>query len=321
VRKLTPLVVLLTLVAMAMSPVGAEELPEDPLARCVPSHSGPTPSVSENSTTPTTSVPPDAMICAGRKTSETGSSSSATPSALPVATAPQQVTSGSSAPAVKYVPYNRLTTGADGQPCATTGYVPEGETPPDERLLIDPNPRESNIPVSGSDLGILSTYPPCPQQPQSPGPPGTTPQTPLETRSMVAARFWEQVSLPKPIPHVAPGRAITGKPGYLETRGELTRTFTDNTVFGPLQIVAVGSYTVDWGDGTTSGPHSFEGKAWPEGRITHDYLNVGRYNVVVTEKWTATWSLDGESGILRTLQTSGTITNFPVEQLQAVIGR
>ncbi len=138
---------------------------------------------------------------------------------------------------------------------------------------------------------------------------------------MVAARYWEQIPLPRPQPTIAPGRAITGKLAYLETRGEITHTYTNSTVFGPVQIVATGSYTVNWGDGTTTGPHRFEGKPWPYGQITHDYLNVGTYNVVVTEKWTATWSLDGENGVLRTLQTTGRIDNFPVEQIQAVIGR
>jgi len=41
----------------------------------------------------------------------------------------------------------------------------------------------------------------------------------------------------------------------------------------------------------------------------------------VTEKWSATWRLGGKSGTLRTLQTTGRIDNFPVEQIQAVIGR
>ncbi|MCA1694678.1 MAG: hypothetical protein LC749_08070 [Actinobacteria bacterium] len=68
-------------------------------------------------------------------------------------------------------------------------------------------------------------------------------------------------------------------------------------------------------------PQDFEGKPWPDGQITHDYLKVGNYNVVVTEKWTANWQLDGESGTLRTLQTTGRIDNFPVQQIQAVIGR
>ncbi len=138
---------------------------------------------------------------------------------------------------------------------------------------------------------------------------------------MVAARYWEQIPLPKPQPAIAPGRAITGKLAYLETKGELTHTYTNNTLFGPLEIVARGGYTVDWGDATTTGPHPFEGKAWPDGRITHDYLNIGKYDVVVTEKWTATWRLAGESGVLRTLQTTGRIDAFPVQQIQAVVGR
>jgi hypothetical protein len=225
--------------------------------------------------------------------------------------------SSSSNSGITYVPYNRLSTGADGKPCATTGYVPAGQTPPDERLLVDPNPRETNIPITGSDLAILQDYPPCPLSPRAPGEPA-----PLETRSMVAARFWEQqVALPVPKPAIAPGRAITGKLAYLETKGKVSDVFTDSTVFGPVIVRATGAYTVDWGDGTTTGPHSFEGGEWPDGKITHQYTKVGTYNVVVTEKWTAQWSLDGESGTLRTLQTTGRINNFPVEQIQAVIGR
>ena len=138
---------------------------------------------------------------------------------------------------------------------------------------------------------------------------------------MVAMRYWEQVPLPKPAPSIAPGRAITGKLAYLETRGEIARTYTSSTIFGQLTIVASGSYIVNWGDGSTSGPHAFEGTPWPNGRINHDYLHVGSYDIVVTERWTARWSLGGGTGILRTLQTTGRIDNFPVEQIQAVIGR
>ena len=138
---------------------------------------------------------------------------------------------------------------------------------------------------------------------------------------MVAARYWERVPLPTPQPAIAPGRAITGKVAYLETKGAVARTYFNDTTFGPLQIVARGSYSVDWGDGETSGPHSFEGMPWPDGRITHDYVKIGAYDIVVTERWTATWRLGGESGNLRTLQTTGRIDDFPVEQIQAVIGR
>lgn len=254
---------------------------------------------------------PSAGECSGGYTYEapTGAEIENLPSARAVTTS----SSGSSTP---LVPYNRLSTGPDGQPCATTGYIQPNTTPPDERLLIDPNPRETNIPITGSDLAILQDYPPCPAQPRAPGEPA-----PVETAAMIAARYWEQIPLPKPKPTIAPGRAITGKLAYLETKGEISHVYTNSTLVGPLQIQATGTYTIDWGDGTITGPHSFEGQPWPDGKITHEYVKVGTYNVVVTEKWTAHWDLGGESGTLRTLQTSGSISNFPVEQIQAVIGR
>ena len=217
----------------------------------------------------------------------------------------------SSAPAKKYLPYDRLTTGADGKPCITTSYYEEGTSPP-----RPPQPGNPEDQTPGSISSIFEQAPPCPEQPRAPGQ-----AAPLETRAMVAARYWERVPLPKPEPVIAPGRAITGKLAYLETRGELTRTYTNDTVFGPLEIVAKGSYTVDWGDGETTGPYRFEGAPWPDGQITHEYLRVGSYDIVVTERWTATWRLGGERGTLRALQTTGRIDDFPVEQIQAVITR
>lgn len=212
----------------------------------------------------------------------------------------------------KYFPYNRLVTGSDGQPCVTTGYYAEG-TSPNDAAVTDPV-TQNILDIHG--LPPLE-YPPCPVQPTAPGQPA-----PIETPSMVAMRYWEQVPLPRPAPYIAPGRAITGKVAYLETHGAVARTYTNpTTIHGQLEIIASGSYEVNWGDGTTTGPYAFEGDAWPDGRITHEYVNVGSYDVVITEKWTATWSLGGENGVLRTLQTSGRIDDFPVEQIQAVIGR
>ncbi|MDQ4070297.1 MAG: hypothetical protein M3203_12635 [Actinomycetota bacterium] len=196
----------------------------------------------------------------------------------------------------------------------TTGYVEEGDTPRDEYQRFDPNPLESNIPETGNYSRIMETYPPCPERPRAPGEPA-----PVETAAMVAARHWERVPLPKPNPRIAPGRAITGKLAYLETNGQTGHTYTNDTALGRLEIVAKGSYTVDWGDGETSGPYSSEGRPWPDGEITHMYLNVGSYDVVVTERWTAVWRLGGQSGVLRSLQTTGRIDDFPVEQIQAVI--
>ncbi len=223
-------------------------------------------------------------------------------------------TPASSGPAKKYEGYDRLIAAPDGTPCLTVGYAEVGTVPADAAPAIPP---------AGAVDPIDGLYQSCPATPvqfgQAPGP--LAPPASMESRAMVAARYWEQIPLPKPQPAIAPGRAITGKLAYLETKGELTHTYTNNTAFGPLEIVANGSYTVNWGDGATTGPHAFEGKAWPDGRITHDYLNIGNFNVVVTEKWTATWHFGGESGLLRTLQTTGRIDAFPVQQIQAVVGR
>jgi hypothetical protein len=107
---------------------------------------------------------------------------------------------------------------------------------------------------------------------------------------------------------------------YLETNGEIRHVYNNSsTPFGPLEIVATGRYYVDWGDGETTGPYSIEGKAWPDGQITHEYIWVGTYDVVVSERWTATWRLGGQSGTLRELRTTGRIEDFPVRQVQAVI--
>jgi hypothetical protein len=213
----------------------------------------------------------------------------------------------------RYVPYDRLVMQADGQGCVTTGYTAEGVQPSD---AVPADPSRQNL--AGAHDNVFVEYPPCPPGVQAAVPAGVAP---AETRAMVAARYWEQVPLPRPRPVIAPGRAITGKLAFLETNGEVSHRYTNATVFGPLEIVATGSYTVAWGDGQTTGPYRLEGRSWPSGQITHDYLSIGVVDILVTESWTAAWHLDGQSGVLRTLQTTGRIDRFPVEQIQAVIGR
>jgi hypothetical protein len=169
-------------------------------------------------------------------------------------------------------------------------------------------------------------YAVCPDNlladPAVPAPLGPEASGQDQTQTSYAIRFWRSVPLPTPEPYIAPGRAITGLFAYLETRGETTHTFTEpNTPFGPLEIVAKGAYYVDWGDGTKTGPHPHEGGPWPDGRIKHEYLRVGTYDIVVTERWTATWSFGTESGNLDELRTVGRIEDFPVQQIQAVVLR
>lgn len=137
---------------------------------------------------------------------------------------------------------------------------------------------------------------------------------------VVAASYWQTVPLPAPVPSIAPGRAITGLAAFLETHGTLRYAYTNpNTLFGPLEIAATGAYYVDWGDGVRSGPYAYEGEPWPDGQIRHYYIDVGTYDVVVEIRWSATWSLGGQSGTLSQLRTEGRIDDFPVGQIQAVV--
>lgn len=164
----------------------------------------------------------------------------------------------------------------------------------------------------GSDFNgkvrwVLEDLPRCPVAPAAQSP------------ASVAADYWQRVTLPSPRPAIAPGWAITGKYAYLETNGELRKTFGTDTAFGPLAIEAQGAYFVDWGDGTTTGPHRVEGDPWPDGQITHTYIDVGTYDVVVTERWSAIWVFGPNSGSLAALGTVGRIDDLRVEQLQAVV--
>ncbi|MGH9281204.1 MAG: hypothetical protein ACRD12_24365 [Acidimicrobiales bacterium] len=213
--------------------------------------------------------------------------------------------------AVRYVAHATLATGAEGQPCVRTVWRPEGSAPV--------NPAPDYLPLGGPSVGteensnLYTDYPPCPLEPGTPAN--------LDTPQAFAARFWETVPLPRPNPYIAPGWAITGKLAYVETRGKVSETYTNaNTPFGTLEITATGRYYVDWGDGEASGPHSMEGKPWPEGQITHDYIWARTYDIVVTERWTATWRFGSNTGVLRELRTTGRIDDFPARQIQVVVG-
>jgi len=145
-----------------------------------------------------------------------------------------------------------------------------------------------------------------------PIPPPISPQEIVE-RTIV------NVQLPEPRPRIAPGHAITGLRAYLETGSATTHRFDPiRTVLGPLSISATSTYTVDWGDGTTTGPHETSGGAYPDGDITHVYQRTATVDVTVTQHWTAQWSLAGQSGTVTGLVSSGTIEDFRIREVQAV---
>lgn len=148
---------------------------------------------------------------------------------------------------------------------------------------------------------------------------------PESTPAAQAAEFWRVVGedlLPKPAPRIAPGYMLAGKLAYLEAGTVPTAAFEHPTPAGVLRIEARAEGWVDWGDGSPlDGPHADAGGPWPNGRITHYWTDVGRYDVRVIQRWTGRWVLGTEGGELAGLETEGVIDDFAVEELQAVINR
>ena len=154
---------------------------------------------------------------------------------------------------------------------------------------------------------------PCPQQPRA----RVLPLSPVQ----LAERFWYTARLPTPKPTSRPDYAVTGKPTYLQA-GDTNQppAWTRPTPLGPLRITAHGTYTVNWGDSTTpTGPYATTGGPYPTGLITHTYDTVGTPTITVREDWTATWTIGTAGGTLTNLHTTGTLPDFDVRQIQAVI--
>jgi hypothetical protein len=149
--------------------------------------------------------------------------------------------------------------------------------------------------------------------------------TPATSPAAQASQYWRQVGedqLPRPAPRIAPGYMLAGKLAYLEANTAMAERFSHATPLGLLTIDARGQLFVDWGDGTgVQGPFDHPGGPWPNGTITHSWTTAGRYDIVVTQRWTATWHLGGATGRLTGLATEGRIDDFEVRQLQAVRNR
>jgi hypothetical protein len=162
---------------------------------------------------------------------------------------------------------------------------------------------------------VMLTMPACPNQPQG-GLPVVQP-TPVQ----LATNFWDTIRLPVPKPRTKPDFAVTGKVTYLVAGDTNTPpAWTRTTPFGTLAIVAHGTYTVEWGDGTAAtGPYTNPGGPYPSGSITHTYDHIGTVTITVREDWTATWSIGGLHGTLVALHTTGTDPGFVIRQIQAVI--
>jgi hypothetical protein len=197
----------------------------------------------------------------------------------------------------------------DGQPCTILAT----ETSDQGRGAVEFERSLDSIPLLGPVFravwgAVVDSLPGCPGGP-----------SPTQVATLILVR--QLVRPPSPEPHVAPGWAVTGKPGYLETRAPLAHTAAPiPTRLGPLSVTfTAGTFTVDWGDGTgrDRGPFQSPGRPWPHGEARHVYTRVGTYDIVVTQQWDARWELAGESGRVP-VESVGRIEDFEARQLQAV---
>lgn len=151
--------------------------------------------------------------------------------------------------------------------------------------------------------------------------PPACPDAPSVSPEMLALSFWERSDLPVPNPHMAPGWALTGMRAYLEVNSAATADFAYQTPFGPLTISAwTDDVFVFWGDGWNWERYDSLGGPWPHGDIVHIYADKGSADITVTQAWTATWNLAGQHGTLQGATTTGTINDFQLRELEAVLG-
>lgn len=164
-------------------------------------------------------------------------------------------------------------------------------------------------------LRLADRYPLCPDSDPLPSAPAP---------NVLADGFWQdQVPLPRPEPTVQPDNGITGIPVYLQIGGPQQGSWRFETFGIEIVIDATSTYDVDWGDGTVQRGITSQGGPYPDGDIVHGYRDKGTYDIVVTQRWTATWTargngVDSGGAIADVLQTVGIVDDFVVSEVQAV---
>jgi hypothetical protein len=198
------------------------------------------------------------------------------------------------------------------EPCvAAVGYGPE-----EYGMLADGSPdlvaRAAQEPVYAGLLeGYLDEgYAPC----AGSAVPTITPR--LWAESWVRAQV-----LPVPAPRIGAGRFVVGLEAFLETGTSLRLERVDASPFGSAVLSLRSDVVVDWGDGRgeDGGPFASVGGPYPGGDITHVYQEMGFYDVVVTQRWTLDWSVGGAGGTITGVETTGTLADFEVFAVEAVI--
>lgn len=196
-----------------------------------------------------------------------------------------------------------LEQGTDGL-CIDSRWVPLSSVPPGTLTVEEAIERS----ITQAESLIQAGFVPCP---------GVT----IEGSPEAWARaYLRTVALPVPAPVVAPGEMVVGWPAHLEVGSPLTHRIDEPvTPFGPATFELTSTVTVDWGDGTVTGPVATVGGPYPHGDLRHTYVRQGAYDVVVTQAWVATWQVGGESGTVDGLVTEAVVEDFPVREVEAVL--
>jgi hypothetical protein len=159
-------------------------------------------------------------------------------------------------------------------------------------------------------------------QPTGDCPPGSGPELDAREAQQAMVTLLRQ-RLPRPQLRIAPGFGLTGMPAYLETGRGLSVASEPLQVelsTGPVnaRFRGQGAYTVDWGDGTVTGPHQVVGAPWPDGTVTHTYVDEGSYEVQVNDRWAVTFTVEGLPAQTVGLDLTGDPLRFEVRERRSV---
>ena len=145
---------------------------------------------------------------------------------------------------------------------------------------------------------------------------------PVLSPAMAAVIAWQElVELDEPTARIQPGRAVTGKPAFLEIGGPQAGAWHFDALGFSIDLAATSTYDIDWGDGTWTRGVTTQGGPWPDGTVHHAYTTVGSYTVTIHQHWSATYVVDGVAGAVPgTLRTAGQLA-LPVVEIQAVRNR
>ncbi len=191
-------------------------------------------------------------------------------------------------------------TGTDpsGQPCVTATWL-TSPTPFSDGVRTDTASVNAAIAATGN--------PPCP---------GTAGPSPLD----IVLSHLSEHGPPDPEPSVPSGYGITGLEAIIVTDTTPTtwRDGIHDTLFGPLALTGTAAISVDWGDGTTTGPHDQPGRPFPDFNIWHVYTDLAVVDIEVTYTWTIRWSFGTASGTV-VLTRRGTVENFEIVDVQSVV--